>query len=101
MASSCWDEVPLAERKTRAQMSPPITGLVVGEKVKIDYLDKYTLDVEVTAICPSNEFVGRIEAIFEKGLAQMITGGELHRGLIGQRMTFKNEDIVLRRSDLP
>jgi hypothetical protein len=79
-------------------MTPPMT---VGEKAKVGYLDKYILDVEVTAICPSNEFIGRIEAIFEKGLAQMITGGELYRGLIGQKVTFRNEDIVQRRSDLP
>jgi hypothetical protein len=47
----------------------------------------------------SDEFIGYIEAIFEKGLAQIITGGELHRGLIGQKMIFKNDDIIDRRSD--
>jgi len=78
-------------------MTEPMTGLVAGEKVKVGYLDQYTLDVEVTAICPSNEFIGRIEAVFEKGLAQMITGGQLYRALIGLRMIFKNEDIVRRR----
>jgi hypothetical protein len=88
----------MAERKTRAPMTESKTEPVAGEKVRVGYLDQYTLDVEVTAICPSNEFIGRIEAVFEKGLAQMITGGQLYRALIGLRMIFKNEDIVLRRT---
>jgi hypothetical protein len=79
-------------------MTEPMTGPVAGEKVKVGYLDQYTLDVEVTAICPSHEFIGRIEGVFEKGLAQMITGGQLYRALIGLRMIFKNKDIVLRRT---
>jgi hypothetical protein len=79
-------------------MTEPMTGPVAGEKVKVGYLDQYTLDVEVTAICPSNEFIGRIEAVFEKGLAQMITRGQLYRALIGLRMIFKNEDIVLQHT---
>ena len=79
-------------------MTEPMTGPVAGEKVKVGYLDRYTLDVEVTAMCPPNEFVGRIEAVFEKGLAQMTTGGQLYRALIGLRIIFKNEDIVLRRT---
>jgi hypothetical protein len=77
---------------------PKTEPVVAGEKVKVGYLDQYALDVEVTAICPSNEFIGRIEAVFEKGLAQMITEGQLYRALIGLRMIFKNEDIVLRRT---
>ena len=81
----------------------PMTGPSVGEKVKVRYGDgwKFTLDVEVTTISPPDEFIGRVEIIFEKGLAQMITGGELYDRLIGQEKTFKNEDIILRRSDLP
>jgi hypothetical protein len=37
-----------------------------GEKVKVRHNDgfTYTLDVEVTAICAFNEFVGRVERIF-------------------------------------
>jgi hypothetical protein len=85
----------IAERKTRAPMAEPMTGPVAGQKVRVGYLDQYTLDVEVTAICPSDEFIGRVEGVFEKGLAQMITGGQLHRALIGLRMIFKNADVVL------
>jgi len=43
-----------------------MTGLDVGDKVKVRYVDilTYTLEVEVTGICPSNEFIGRVERIF-------------------------------------
>ncbi len=81
-----------------------VTQLSVGEEVKVRHQDggcNYTLGVEVMAVCPPNEFIGRIKAIFETGLALMITGGELYRELIGQNLKFKNEDVVLRRTDLP
>ncbi len=79
-----------------------VTQLSVGEEVRVRHEDgdcKYTLGVEVMAVCPPNEFIGRIEAIFETGLVLMITGGERYRELIGQKIKFKNEDIVLRRTD--
>jgi hypothetical protein len=74
-----------------------MTGLHLGEKVKVSYVDDrtYTLDVEVTATRPSNEFIGRVEAIFHSG---EITGGQVFDELIGQEKIFKNEDVVRRRS---
>jgi hypothetical protein len=78
-----------------------MTRLAVGEKVKVPYKDghEYTLEVEVTAICPSDEFIGRIEIVFAAGDGEVTRGDILD--LKGQKMTFKNEDIVLRRTDLP
>ena len=71
-----------------------MTSLAVGEKVKVPYKDghKYTLEVEVTAICPSNEFIGRIERVFAAGDGE-VTGGDV-LDLKGQKMTFKNGDIL-------
>jgi hypothetical protein len=54
--------------------------------------------VEVRAICPPNEFIARIEGIFCSG---EITGGHTFNELMGRERTFRNEDIVLRSTDLP
>jgi hypothetical protein len=75
-----------------------MTELLVGEKVKVRYTDglKYTLDVEVTAICPPNAFNGRIERIFAAGPDLQIgeiTGGDI-LALKGEERTFKKEDII-------
>jgi hypothetical protein len=79
-----------------------MTGLDLGEKVKVSYADDrtYTLDVEVTAIRPPNEFIGRVEAIFLPSVGEL-TSGQAFDELMGQEKTFKNEDIVRRRADLP
>ena len=79
----------------------PTTALAAGEKVKVRYGDgwKYTLDVEVTAICSPVEFIGRIEGITSDRAE--VTGGKTFDELMGQKKKFKNEDIILRRSDLP
>ena len=73
-----------------------MTRLAVGEKVKVCYKDtfKYTLDVEVTAICPPNEFIGRVEGI-SSDRAEVIEG-KIRDDLVGKEKTFKNEDIILR-----
>jgi len=65
----------------------------VGEKVKVRHNDDftYTLDVEVTAICSSDEFIGRIDSIFSSG--GEITGGNILI-LKGQEKKFKNDDIL-------
>jgi hypothetical protein len=69
----------------------------VSEKVKVRYVDElaYTLDVEVTRVCPSNEFIARVERIFSNG--GEITGGDI-LALTGREITFKNQDIVLRQT---
>ena len=71
-----------------------MTRLAVGEKVKVPYKDghKYTLEVEVTAICPSNEFIGRIERVFAAGDGE-VTGGDI-LAVKGQEKKFRNENII-------
>jgi hypothetical protein len=66
----------------------------VGEKIRVRYEDgfKYILEVKVTALCPSNEFIGRVERVFAVGDAE-IEGGEI-LALKGQERAFKTEDIV-------
>ncbi len=70
-------------------------GLDVGKKIRVRYEDafKYTLEVKVTALCPSNEFIGRVERVFAVGDGE-IEGGEI-LALKGQERVFKTEDIVL------
>ncbi len=65
----------------------------VGEKVKVRHNDDfiYTLDVEVTAIFSSDEFIGRIESIFSNG--SEITGGNILI-LKGREKKFSNDDIL-------
>jgi hypothetical protein len=79
-----------------------VTGLNVGEKVKVLYTEgqrpfesEYTLDVEVTAICSSDEFKGRVERVFAVnglGAPGEITGGDRLK-LKGQEKTFRTADI--------
>jgi hypothetical protein len=78
-----------------------MTALIVGEKLKVRYLDDrtYTLDVEVTAIRSPSEFIGRIEAIFLPG--EVITGGRTFDELMGQEKAFENGDVLKRRTNLP
>jgi hypothetical protein len=66
-----------------------------GEKVKVRHNNDftYTLDVEVTAICPFNEFIGRVERIFSDG--GEMTGGNI-LALKGQEKKFRNDDILWR-----
>jgi hypothetical protein len=66
----------------------------VGEKVKVRHNDDftYTLDVEVTATCPFNEFIGRVERVFSGGGGEM-TGGNI-LALKGQEKKFRNDDIL-------
>jgi hypothetical protein len=72
----------------------------VGEKVKVRYTEgqspfEYTLDVEVTAICSSDEFKGRVERVFAAdgpGASGEINGGHILK-LVGQEKTFKTVDI--------
>jgi hypothetical protein len=66
----------------------------VGEKIRVRYEDgfKYTLEVKVTALCPSNEFIGRVERVFAVGDGE-IEGGDI-LALKGQEKAFKKEDIV-------
>jgi hypothetical protein len=80
-----------------------MTKLAMGEKVKVRYVDErtYRLDVEVIAICPPNEFIGRVEAIFIFSAGEMLEGGQTFNELMGQAKTFKNEDIVLRQQGPP
>ncbi len=72
-----------------------MTGLAAGEKVKVRHEDgrKYTLDVEVTAICSVDEFIGRVERVFAAGDGE-ITGGCILDELKGKEKTFKNDDII-------
>ena len=77
-----------------------MTQLSAGDEVKVRYEDgdnKYTLDVEVKAVCPSAEFIGRIERVFAAGDGE-VTGGKI-LDLRGREMKFKSEDVVLTRSD--
>lgn len=70
--------------------------LVESQKVKVRYEHggyKYTLDVEVTKISSSSEFIGLIERAFGAGVG-VVDGGEMLK-LVGQKSTFKNDDIVL------
>jgi hypothetical protein len=71
-----------------------MTRPAVGKKVKVCYMDtfKYTLDVEVTAICPSNEFIGRVEEVHGAKIGPVNPGNEILK-LKGREMTFKNEAI--------
>jgi hypothetical protein len=80
-----------------------LTGLNVGEKVKVRYTEgqlpfefEYTLDVEVTAICSFDEFKGRVERVFAANGTYApgeIRGGEIPDKLKGQEKTFKIADI--------
>jgi hypothetical protein len=91
----------LARSNTLA-LEAALAGSNVGEKVKVRYMEgrppvesKYTLDVEVMAICSSHEFKGRIERVFAAnglGAPGEITGGDLLK-LKGQEKTFKVADI--------
>jgi hypothetical protein len=65
----------------------------VGEMVKVRHNDDftYTLDVEVTAICTPDEFIGRIDRVFSSG--GEITGGDILI-LRGQEKKFRNDDIL-------
>lgn len=67
----------------------------LGEKIKVRHADdrNYVLDVTVTAIRPSDEFIGRIEAIFLPSLGEL-TGGQAFDELVGRETTFKSEDII-------
>ncbi len=82
-----------------------MAGLKVGEKVKVHHVDgdfRYILDVEVMAICPPNEFMGRVESIFSNwGDRGEIQGSDILNELKGQEKTFENEDIAAsaRRAD--
>jgi len=70
-----------------------VTKPKVGEMVKVRHNDDftYTLDVEVTAICPPDEFIGRIGRVFSSG--GEITGGDILM-LRGQEKKFRNDDIL-------
>ena len=67
----------------------------MGKKIRVRYEDafKYTLEAKVTALCPSNEFIGRVERVFAVGDSE-IEGGDI-LALKGQEKAFKKEDIVL------
>jgi hypothetical protein len=71
-----------------------MTAPAVGENVKVRYDDsfKYTLDVEVMAIRPPDEFVGRVKGITSNRAE--VTGGHIFDELKGQERTFRNDDIV-------
>jgi len=75
------------------RITAPMTALELGEKVKVRHEDvfKYILEVEVTAICPDNEFIGRVERIFSDG--GEITGGNI-LALKGNERKFRNDDIL-------
>ena len=66
----------------------------VGEKIRVRYEDgfKYTLEVKVTALCPSNEFIGRVERVFAVGDGE-IEGGDI-LALKGQEKAFKKGFIA-------
>jgi len=68
-------------------------GPNVGDNIKVRYVDDYayTFDVNVTALSPSNNFVGRINRIFSDH--SEITGGKI-LALIGQERTFPQGDIL-------
>lgn len=76
-----------------------MTALAVGGKVRVHHEDgfKYILHVEVTKICPPNEFMGRVESVFanspERGHVGEIDKGDILT-LRGQEMTFQNADVV-------
>ncbi len=80
-----------------------MTGLNVGEKVKVRYTEgqppfesEYTLDVEVAAICSFDEFKGRVERVFAANgpcAPGEIDGGQILDKLKGQEKTFKTVDI--------
>jgi hypothetical protein len=72
----------------------------VGQEVKVRHEHrgfKYTLDVTVTAISSPDTFIGRIEAVFDPGVGEVVEG-EVLRDLKGREATFRNEDIISRRT---
>jgi hypothetical protein len=75
-----------------------MTALEVGKKVRVPYVDDgfaYTLCVEVVAIHPANNFIGRVETIWSNSGDQgEVTGGRIVDGLKGQEKNFKSEDII-------
>jgi hypothetical protein len=77
--------------------------MTMGEKIKVRHVNgvfRYILDVEVTAICPSDEFKGRVERVFSDwGDRGEVTGSEELDSLRGQERTFKNEDVVPALND--
>jgi hypothetical protein len=73
-----------------------MTAPLVGEKVRVSYADKsgspYVLHVEVLEITASDQFIGRIESIFAKGIGE-VTGGDI-LALKGQKATFGVGDLI-------
>jgi hypothetical protein len=67
---------------------------VIGQKLKVRYVDtyKYLLHVEVIEIDRSGGFIGRVDHVFADGIGE-ITGGDVLK-LRGQRMAFKSSDTV-------
>jgi hypothetical protein len=75
-----------------------MTGVKIGNKVKIRHVDgefRYILDVEVTAILSSDEFIGRVERIFsDSGDRGEVTGGQVFARFRGKEHRFKNTEIT-------
>jgi hypothetical protein len=71
-----------------------VLTLTVGQVVKVGYIDQflYTFVVEVTAIAASDEFKGRVTAIFAAEGGE-ITGGDILRWK-GKHKAFKKTDIL-------
>lgn len=67
-----------------------MTVLFVGERVRVNYVDKsgsaYVFHVEVRTVAERGRFLGRVEGIFTKGSGEVI--GSAILDLNGQEMTF-------------
>lgn len=74
-----------------------MTALLVGERVRVSYVDKsgapYVFHVEVRKITESGQFVGRVEDIFAKDIGEITGSGIL--ALNGQEMTFGAGDLII------
>lgn len=69
---------------------------LVGEKVGVSYSDKsgspYVLHVEVLEIAARDQFIGRVESIFAKGIGE-VSGGDI-LALKGQKAAFGTCDLI-------
>ena len=96
---SAWSSTDRAALVAKAkQLWNSMTGLEVGKKVRVHYLDgefAYTLCVEVVEIHPPNNFIGCVEAIRSNwGERGEVTRGRIVDELKGQKKNFRNEDII-------
>jgi hypothetical protein len=75
---------------------PNSTALLVGEKVRVSYIDSnglpYVFHAEVLKMTGRDRFIGRVGSIFAKDAGE-ITGGDI-LALKGQEVTFGTGDLI-------